>query len=131
MEKSTQQTVFFAHPDERMLAEFLKKTRGISAQFRTYTSGKVMLRDAGEANLQLIILNTTLDDGSGLSVIDRIREKKWKEVPFVVLLENDSEELQAKVVKRQVLCKVCPPINMNDIRDIVIRVLQLELEKTV
>ncbi|OGS36619.1 MAG: hypothetical protein A2293_09680 [Elusimicrobia bacterium RIFOXYB2_FULL_49_7] len=122
-------TVLVADKDGEFVNRFKIKLVALQVEVVSFTSGQRLLDEARRLQPKLIILNTALNDLDGLSVIDRIREGKWSDVPVVVILENDSENLQEQAVRKQVLCRMEPPVDLNALRDVVVRVLNMQVEK--
>ena len=114
--------IIVADGNREFLQEFVAFFEPLKTEIRPVTSGREALSEIRQNLPYLLIINTALDDDHGLSIIDKIRKNHNSDIAFVVIMENDSLKLQEAVVKRNVLCKMIQPINLNDLMDIVVRV---------
>jgi len=122
--KESNQTLIVASKNHDFLIDFFKYLNKCPLQIKKkfFGNGLDVIKEIFINKPFLLIISTDLEGLDGLSTIDIIRQKKGNSISFVVIMENDSLELQEQVVKRNVLYKSIEPPNFNDLRDIIVRV---------
>jgi len=129
--------LIIADKDQEFVQNFQEYLRDIDVAIKSFSSGEgvisEILKESGSPGNHkpfLLIISTELEDSDGFSTIDIIKQKKIEDIPIVVLMKQYSPELQKQAIKRNVVCSIGDPVNFQDLKALVKKILtrQLSLE---
>ena len=113
--------IYIADANNSFLQGFKEFINGSGINLYSFTDGRTLFETTAVKRPSLIILNTNLPVMGGLETIDAIRTLPCSLVPFVVIMGDNSVELQSEVVKRQVLCSLLCPPDFTDLKNIILK----------
>ncbi|MBF0430498.1 MAG: hypothetical protein HQK83_04425 [Fibrobacteria bacterium] len=102
----------------------------LDIEVKCFTTGERVISETKKnQNVFLIVLSESLSDIDSFSTIDIIQQKSGHNIPIVVLLQKYSDDLQKKIIQRNILCSIGEPINLQDLKTLVKKNLQNHLSK--
>jgi DNA-binding NtrC family response regulator len=129
--------LIIADKDQELVQNFKEYLRDVDVAIKSFSSGEKVITEIlegsgplGRHRPFLLIISTELEDWDGFSTIDIIKQIEIVDIPIVVLMKKYSLELQKQAIKRNVLCSIGDPVNFQDLKALVKKILtrQLSLE---
>jgi DNA-binding NtrC family response regulator len=111
--------LLIADPRREFIRTFRQYIQDLPIRFIGVATGKEAITKTMQETPFIFILNTRLQDMDGLAAIDRIRMVSGNDMAIVAIMENDSMDMQAQLVQRNVLCKIIEPLELSDLRNII------------
>ena len=130
--------LIIADRDQELIQNFRQYLGDIDVAIKSFSSGERVITEIleesgplGRHRPFLLIISTELEDLDGFSTIDIIKQIEIEDIPVVVLMKKYSLELQKQAIKRNVVCSISDPVNYQDLKALVKKILsrQLSLEK--
>ncbi|OGJ87252.1 MAG: hypothetical protein A2268_07590 [Candidatus Raymondbacteria bacterium RifOxyA12_full_50_37] len=121
MDKKEKSIIYIAHTDVAFIRDFVERMGSLDIAVEAFSQGRELLVEFRKHKPLAAVISTLLSDMDGLQAIDALHDLYGNSVPVVAVLHNDSVDLQAQAVKRSVLCKFIPPVNINEVTDVIAR----------